>query len=63
MDSDAGSSLTRRRHRPFSLFLYLSSPFVSFIDLLQICLLFLGFLSSSFSSSVRHSCTGTRSDF
>ncbi|KAL0790513.1 hypothetical protein Bca101_006759 [Brassica carinata] len=41
MDSDAGSSLTRRRHRPFSLFLYLSSSFVSFIDLLQVCLLFL----------------------
>ncbi|CDY66351.1 BnaCnng50470D [Brassica napus] len=32
MDSNAGSSLARRRHRPFSL-------------------------------SVRHSCTGTRSDF
>ncbi|CAN6855742.1 unnamed protein product [Brassica oleracea] len=48
MDSDAGSSLARRRHRPFSPFLYLSSPFVSFIDLLQVCLLFLGFLSSSF---------------
>ncbi|WZZ74839.1 hypothetical protein YC2023_086209 [Brassica napus] len=48
MDSNAGSSLARRRHRPFSLFLYLSSPFVSFIDLLQVCLLFLGFLSSSF---------------
>ncbi|CDY19237.1 BnaC05g14380D [Brassica napus] len=56
MDSDAGSSLTRRRHRPFSLFLYLSSPFVSFIDLLQICLLFLGFLSSSFV----HGCTSCR---
>ncbi|KAH0877862.1 hypothetical protein HID58_065256 [Brassica napus] len=56
MDSDAGSSLARRRHRPFSLFLYLSSPFVSFIDLLQICLLFLGFLSSSFV----HGCTSCR---
>ncbi|KAF3488390.1 hypothetical protein F2Q69_00056332 [Brassica cretica] len=41
MDSDAGSSLARRRHRPFSPFLYLSSPFVSFIYLLQVCLLFL----------------------
>ena len=56
MDSDAGSSLTRRRHRPFSLFLYLSSSFVSFIDLLQVCLLFLGFLSSSFV----HGCASCR---
>ncbi|KAH0850445.1 hypothetical protein HID58_095492 [Brassica napus] len=48
MDSDVGSSLALRRHRPFSPFLYLSSPFVPFIDLLQVCLLFLGFLSSSF---------------
>ncbi|KAH0899133.1 hypothetical protein HID58_048701, partial [Brassica napus] len=56
MDSDAGSSLARRRHRPFSPFLYLSSPFVSFIDLLQVCLLFLGFLSSSFV----HGCASCR---
>lgn len=57
MISDAGSSLARRRHRPFSLFLYLSSSFVSFVDLLQVFLLFLVFLSSSFV----HGCASCRS--
>ncbi|CAF1919405.1 unnamed protein product [Brassica napus] len=56
MDSDAGRSLARRHHRPFSPFLYLSSPFVYFIDFLQVCLLFLGFLRSSFV----HGCASSR---
>ncbi|KAJ4891415.1 Uncharacterized protein Rs2_31163 [Raphanus sativus] len=57
MDSDAGSSLARRRHRPFSLFLFCSSSFVSFVDFLQVCLCFLGFLCSSFV----HGCVSCRS--
>ncbi|CAN6878851.1 unnamed protein product [Brassica oleracea var. botrytis] len=46
MDSDAGSS--RRRRRLSSPLLRYSSLFVSFVDFLQVCLLYLGFLSSSF---------------
>ncbi|KAF2533900.1 hypothetical protein F2Q70_00032787 [Brassica cretica] len=46
MDSDAGSS--RRRRRLSSPLLRYSSLFVSFVDFLQVCLLYLGFLSYSF---------------
>ncbi|CAN7085204.1 unnamed protein product [Brassica oleracea var. botrytis] len=51
MDSDAGSSLARRRHCLSPPFFFFSSFFVSFVHFLHVFLLYLGFISSSFTKS------------
>ncbi|KAL0644308.1 hypothetical protein Bca4012_042598 [Brassica carinata] len=56
MDSDAGISLARRRRSVSSPSLYFSFLYASFVDFLQVCVLNLGFFSSTFV----HGCANRR---